>query len=136
MRFAVLLALAVAGCASRWGDVHAPKTVVADEAGGAVTVNHGARLQIPLVNDPAGVYEWRRVEPQILRIVAEGPADAEGQYFTPVRSGDEKLRLEYRPVSGQGAAQRAVSYDITVPEVGTFSGMWDAITRPFARSPK
>ena len=52
MRFAVLLTFALAGCASRWGDPHAPKTVVADEAGGAVTVNHGARLQIPLVNDP------------------------------------------------------------------------------------
>ena len=33
MRFAVLLALALAGCASRWGDVHAPKTVVAGEEG-------------------------------------------------------------------------------------------------------
>ena len=136
MRFAVLLTFALAGCASRWGDPHAPKTVVADEAGGAVTVNHGARLQIPLVNDPAGAYEWRRVEPEILRIVLEGPPDAEGQYFTPVRSGEEKLRLEYRPVSGEGGAQRAVSYDITVPEVGSFSGMWEAITRPFARSPK
>ena len=136
MRFAVLLALAVTGCASRWGDVHAPKTVLASEEGGAVTVHHGARLHIPLANDPAGAFEWRRVEPGILMVVAEGPSDAEGQYFTPVRSGEEKLRLEYRPVSGQGTAQRAVSYDITVPEVGSFSGMWEAITRPFARSQK
>jgi hypothetical protein len=136
MRFAVLLAFALAGCASRWGDVHAPKTVVAGEEGGAVTVNHGTRLHIPLANDPAGAYGWRRVEPQILMVVAEGPSDAEGQYFTPVRSGEEKLRLEYRPVSGQGAAQRAVSYDITVPEGGIFSSMWEAITRPFSRSQK
>ena len=135
-RFAALLVFALAGCMARSWDPHAPKTVVGSQEGGAVTVQHGARLRIPLANDPAGAYEWRRVEPQILMVVAESPPDAEGQYFTPVRSGDEKLRLEYRPVSGQGAAQRAVSYDITVPEVGTFSGMWDAITRPFARSPK
>ena len=133
MRFAVLLALALAGCASRWGDVHAPKTVLASEEGGAVTVHHGARLHIPLANDPAGAYEWRRVEPQILMVVAESPADAEGQYFTPVRSGEEKLRLEYRPVSGGGAAQRVVSYDVTVPERGFFGSIWASIVRSFSR---
>src|SRR5207244_4598119 len=101
VRFAALLTFARAGCASFW-DVHAPKTVLASEEGGAVTVHHGARLHIPLANDPAGAYEWRRVEPQILMVVAESPSDAEGQYFTPVRSGEEKLRLEYRPVSGEG----------------------------------
>ena len=136
MRFAVLLTFALAGCASRWGDPHAPKTVVADEAGGAVTVNHGARLQIPLVNDPAGAYEWRRVEPEILRIVLEGPPDAEGQHFTPVRSGEEKLRLEYRPVGGEGTAQRVVSYDVTVPEGGLFSRMWGAFKEVFSRPKK
>jgi len=136
MRFAVLLALAVAGCASRWGDVHAPKTVLASEEGGAVTVHHGARLHIPLANDPAGAYEWRRVEPQILMVVAESPPDAEGQYFTPVRSGEEKLRLEYRPVGGEGKAQRVVSYDVTVPEGGIFSRMWDAFKEVFSRPKK
>jgi hypothetical protein len=133
MRFALLLAFALAGCASRWGDVHAPKTVMAGEEGGAVTVKHGARLHIPLANDPAGAYEWRRLEPQILRVVAEGPSDADGQYFTPVRSGEERLQLEYRPVSGQGTAQRTVSYDITVPEGGIFSRMWDAFKEVFSR---
>jgi predicted secreted protein len=130
---AALLVLALAGCVARSWDPHAPKTVTASQEGGALTVNHGARLRIPLANDPAGEYEWRRVEPQILKVVAEGPPDAEGQSFTPVRSGEEKLTLEYRPVSGQGAAQRAVSYDITVPERGIFGRMWDAIVQPFWR---
>ena len=127
MRFAVLLALALAGCASFW-DVHAPKTVVAGEEGGAVTVNHGDRLRLPLASDAAGAYEWRRVEPKILMVVAEGPPEADGMNFTPVRSGEEQLRLEYRPVSGAGTAQRTVSYDITVPQdTGIFSNFWSRL---------
>ena len=135
-RLAALLVFALAGCMARSWDPHAPKTVVGSQEGGAVTVQHGARLRIPLANDPAGAYEWRRVEPQILKVVAEGPADAEGQTFTPVRSGEEKLRLEYRPVSGEGAAQRTVSYDVTVPQGGIFSRMWDAFKEVFSRSKK
>ena len=38
-----------------------------------------------------------------------------GMWFTPVRSGSENLRFEYRPLSSESAAaQKAVSYDITV----------------------
>ena len=144
MRLPALLSAALfmlGGCAAvndftHIRDPHAPKTVWADEEGGAVTVKHGDRLRVPLANDPKGAYEWRRVEPQIVMVVLEGPPDKWGFSFTPVRSGEEKLRLEYRPVSGQGTAQRAVSYDVTVPEGGLFSSMWEAITRPFARSPK
>ena len=115
-------------------DPHAPKTVWADEEGGAVTVKHGDRLRVPLATDPASGYEWRRVEPPILTVAAEGPGDAEGMNFTPVRSGEEKLRLEYRPVSGTGPAQRVVSYDVTVPDRGFFGSVWAFITRPFQRS--
>ena len=114
-------------------DPHAPKTVWADEEGGAVTVKHGDRLRVPLATDPASGYEWRRVEPPILTVAAEGPGDAEGMNFTPVRSGEEKLRLEYRPVSGDGAAQRVVSYDVTVPERGFFGSAWASIVRSFSR---
>ncbi len=124
MRLPALLSaclLVLGGCAgvnnfTGVRDPHAPKTVWADEEGGAVTVKHGDRLRVPLATDPASGYEWRRVEPPILRVVAEGPGDPQGINFTPVRSGEEKLRLEYRPVSGDGAAQRVVDYDITVPE--------------------
>jgi hypothetical protein len=137
MRFAVLLAaFALGGCMSTRFDPHAPKTVWADERGGAVTVKHGDRLRIPLANDPEGAYEWRRVEPKIVMVMPEGPPDTRGFRFTPVRSGEEKLRMEYRPVEGEGAAQRAVSYDVTVPERGFFGRMWEAIKRPFTRSKK
>ena len=38
-----------------------------------------------------------------------------------MRSGEEQLRLEYRPVSGEGAPQRIVSYNVTVPETGVLA---------------
>ncbi|HYR36578.1 MAG TPA: hypothetical protein VEQ87_19980 [Burkholderiales bacterium] len=128
-RLALILTLALGGCFAKSWDPHAPKTVVASEEGGAVTVNHGARLRIPLGSeDPK--YEWRRVEPQIMRVVAEGPPDERGQTFTPVRSGEEKLKLEYRPLGGAGEAKRVVTYDITVPEYG----VWGKVKDWFRRS--
>jgi hypothetical protein len=128
-RLALILTLALGGCFAKSWDPHAPKTVVASEEGGAVTVNHGARLRIPLGSeDPK--YEWRRVEPQIMRVVAEGPLDEKGQTFTPVRSGEEKLRFEYRPVSEVGEPKRAVVYDVTVPEYG----VWGKVKNWFRRS--
>jgi hypothetical protein len=136
MRFAVLLAFALGGCMAMRFDPHAPKTVLADARGGAITVKHGERLRIPLANDPEGAYEWRRVEPRIVMVMPEGPPDKQGFVFTPVRSGEEQLRMEYRPVKGEGDAQRAVSYDVTVPEKGIFGRMWDAIKRSFSRSKK
>ena len=113
MRLAVAaLALAIGGC-STTSDPHAPKTVVAAEAGGKVSIQHGQRLRIPLtVADDA--FEWRRVEPTIVAVMAQGRPDEQGFLFTPVRSGNEKLVFEYRPVEGEGAAQKAVSYDVTV----------------------
>jgi hypothetical protein len=94
-------------------DPHAPKTVVAAEDGGRVSIKHGQRLRIPLtVADSA--FEWRPVEPQIVAVIAQGRPDEQGFMFTPVRSGNEKLTFEYRPVEGEGAAQKAVSYDVTV----------------------
>jgi predicted secreted protein len=116
MRAAIVLVLA-AGCSTVW-DPHAPKTVMAREEGGAVTVKHGQRLHLPLAAEPGGQYEWRMAEPPVRSILAEGPADDSGLNFTPVRSGEEQLRLEYRPVGGEGAPQRIVSYDVTVPETG------------------
>lgn len=108
-----LLIILAAGCAGL-RDIHAPKTVTAGADGGAVTVRHGERLRIPLAADPKGAFEWRRVEPPIMRVVLEGPPDEHGLNFTPVRDGDEQLRLEYVPLTGERTAQRTVSYDITV----------------------
>ena len=108
-----VLAIAVAGC-STTRDPHRPKLVIASANGGAVTVKHGQGLWIPLAADPA-THEWRRVEPPFVAVAAIGAPYPHGIYFTPVRSGTEKLRFEYRPLNGEGAAEKAVSYDITVP---------------------
>lgn len=110
---ASLLVLLAGGCARLW-DIHAPKTVTAGADGGEVTVRHGERLRIPLAADPQGAFEWRRVEPPIMRVVLEGPPDGQGINFTPVRDGDEQLRFEYVPVAGERTPQRTVSYAITV----------------------
>ncbi len=117
MRPAIVAVLLAAGCSTVW-DPHAPKTVTASGDGGHVTVKHGQRLYLPLATEPGGKYEWRLAEPPVRAVLAEGPADDQGFNFTPVRSGEEQLRLEYRPVSGEGAPQRIVSYDVTVPETG------------------
>ena len=111
--FPLIVVLVLSGC-STTRDPHAPKTVVADANGGSVTVAHGQHLRIPLAGDGKGGFEWRRVEPRIMAVMQEGPADPQGLNFTPVRTGNERLRFEYRPMSGEGAAQRTVSYDITV----------------------
>jgi hypothetical protein len=117
MRATVALLLLAAGCSTTW-DPHKPKTVTASDEGGPVTVKHGQRLRLPLATEPGGQYEWRLAEPPVRSVLAEGPGDQKGLNFTPVRSGEEQLRLEYRPVSGEGAPQRIVSYDVTVPETG------------------
>ena len=117
MKRATVVLLLLAGCSTVW-DPHKPKTVSAGDEGGPVTVKHGQRLHLPLAADPGGQYEWRLAEPPVRAVLAEGPADEKGLNFTPVRSGEEQLRLEYRPVSGEGAPQRIVSYDVTVPETG------------------
>src|SRR5262249_24778157 len=114
---AVLVTLLAAGCSTVY-DPHKPTTVMASEEGGAVTVKHGQRLHLPLTAEPGGQYESRIAEPQGRAVLAEGPADETGLNFTPVRSGEEQLRLEYRAVGGASAPQRIVSYDVTVPETG------------------
>ena len=114
-RLALLSAflLAAAGC-STTRDPHAPKTVVAGAEGGNVSLKHGQRLRIPLAGDAKGGYEWRRVEPRIMSVIEEGPPDAAGFNFTPVRTGSESLRFEYRPMASDGAAQKTISYEVTV----------------------
>jgi len=109
----VLLLAAVAGC-STTRDPHAPKTITARDSGGAITLNHGQRLFIFLPSDPASGLEWRRVEPMVMTVVPVGAPLPQGVWFTPVRSGSEKLRFDYRPLSGEAPAQKSVSYDVTV----------------------
>jgi hypothetical protein len=112
---ALFLAAAVALCGcSTTLDPHAPKTVVARADGGSVALKHGQRLRIPLAAPEDNAFEWHRVEPPIMALVVQGSPDAQGFMFSPVRTGKENLRFEYRPVSGDGTADKTVSYDVTV----------------------
>ena len=116
----ILAVLLLPACAwlndsTRIKDPHAPKTVIAGEQGGQVRLDHGERLRIRLPADAASGYEWRRVEPQILMVMVEGPPNGDLWSFTPVRTGNETLRFEYRRARDEStAAQRAVTYEITV----------------------
>ena len=109
-----LLVVLLAGCSTTW-DAHAPKTVSAGPQGGDVTVEHGQRLRLQLPADA----DWRRVEPQIQAVIPAAPREGDVWMFTPVRSGEETLRLE----SPQGGA---VTYRIKVPDSPTslFSLVW------------
>ena len=128
MRVALLVAvLAITGCATRW-DPHAPKTVTARGDGGAVSVHHGDRLHLPLASRDG--YEWRLVEPPVRMVLAEGPPAEGGLNLTPVRTGAEQLRLEYRPIAVEGPAQRSVTYDVTVLDP---SGVWARMRSLFTR---
>jgi len=100
-RLAALLSFALlGGCATGSLDPHRPKTIEAGADGGKVSVAHGQRLHIPLGD------EWRRAEPPIMAVVAQGAPQPDGIVFTPVRTGQETLKFE--------SAQKTVSYDIEV----------------------
>jgi len=111
MRLLVASLLLLAGCSTSW-DPHKPRTIDAEPAGGAVSLKHGQRLHVPLSSETG--YEWKIVEPRLMAVVAEGPPAAEGLYFTPVRSGEEKLRIERRRERAEGAPEQVLNYDITV----------------------
>jgi hypothetical protein len=111
--FLATVALALGAC-STTRDPHAPKTVVAAAEGGSVTMKHGQRLRIPLATPEDPAFEWHRVEPPLVSVIPVQVPNAHGFEFTPVRSGNEKLVFEYRPVSGEAPADKTVSYDITV----------------------
>ena len=110
---AILPLLLLAGCSTTW-DPHAPRTIVAPESGGEVTVKHGQRLQVKLPAAGEGM-EWRTREPMTMVVLAEAAPQRDGRHMTPIRSGKETLRFEEVPERGDGSAQRAVSYEITVP---------------------
>jgi hypothetical protein len=120
----LLLGVFLSGCATSW-DPHAPRTVVAGEAGGPVTVRHGQRLRIDLPK--VGAYAWTRDEPEIPVVVPQGPPQADAWMFTPVRSGSETLRF--------AMAERTVEYAVTVPDEGTSLTAWiRSLFRPASRA--
>lgn len=122
-KFSFLL-LFLAACSTTF-DPHAPRTVVAREQGGRVTVAHGQRLRIELPR--VGEYAWTREEPQAPVVVPQGPPEGDAWMFTPVRSGAETLRF--------AMADRTVTYEVTVPETGTTVSAWlRSLIRPGSRA--
>jgi hypothetical protein len=122
-RFAFFLLL-LGGCSTTF-DPHAPRTVLAGEAGGRVTVAHGQRLRIDLPG--VGDYAWTREEPNIPVVIAQGPPVQNTWMFTPVRSGEETLRFTM--------PQRTVTYDVTVPGAeSTLSGWLRSLLHPGSRA--
>jgi predicted secreted protein len=113
MRLLPLALLALAGCATGNLDPHRPRTIEAQAEGGSVSVKHGQRVHVPISAAESG-YLWRMREPMVMAIVVEGPLAPEGLYFTAVRSGDEKLRLEYAKAGDDTPAERTVTYDVSV----------------------
>ena len=111
MRTFLPLVFLLAGCSTTF-DPHAPSTIVVEKAG-EVRIGHGDRLQIRLPIAVSGS-EWRRREPAIVAVLAEGLIDKNGVRMTPIRSGKETLRFEELPVQGEGTAARSLSYEITV----------------------
>ena len=109
----LLLPLMLSACSTVW-DPHAPGTTEAPETGGEVKVSHGNRLLVRLPA-PAQGLEWRQREPMTMVVMAEGLPREEGLRMTPIRSGKSTLRFEELPASGEGTAQRVLSYEVTVP---------------------
>jgi hypothetical protein len=105
-------------------DPHAPRTIVAREDGGPVTVTHGQRLRIELPR--LGEHAWTRDEPEHPVVIPQGPPETDAWMFTPVRSGEERLRF--------AMADRTVTYDVTVPDEGTSVMAW--VRSLFSRSPR
>lgn len=114
--------LALAGCSS-FAIIGLPSPVeVSDEDSGAeLKVVHAQQLVIRLPYKPEGGYEWVLREPPIGAVKPEGAPELskesglETWTFTPVRDGQQSLRLEYRKPNDYDAAPAGtVSFNITV----------------------
>lgn len=111
MRLLSLACLAfLAACANE------PRTVIAPDGGGKVSVIHGDRLLIRLP-EPAGM-EWVKREPLARAVVEEWPPEPTVRRFTPVTTGTQELRFEERKPGSDGPAARVVTYEVTVPDAG------------------
>jgi predicted secreted protein len=118
--FACLLALS--GCSS-FAIIGLPSPIeVSDEDSGAeLTVVHAQQLIVRLPYKPESGYEWMLREPPIGAVKPEGAAQQSKESgleiwtFTPVRDGQQSLRLEYRKPNDYDAAPAGtVSFNVTV----------------------
>jgi len=114
--------LALAGCSS-FAIIGLPSPIeVSDEDSGAdLTVVHAQQLIVRLPYKPDGGYEWLLREPPVGAVKPEGAplqSKEDGQEvwtFTPVRDGQQALRLEYRKPNDYDAAPAGtVSFNVTV----------------------
>jgi predicted secreted protein len=125
LRTVVLLSpvLAVSGCGwlGTLSGAYPPAVVTAAESGREIGLSHGQQLfvRLPFKAEPG--FEWTLREPTVAAVKPEGApaqnkeAGTEVWTFTPVRDGQQTLRLEYRRAEDYLVAPaEAVSYNLTV----------------------
>ena len=125
LRTAVLLSPALALSACGWlgnlSGAYPPETVTVADSGKEIGLSHGQQLfvRLPFKAEPG--FEWTLREPPVAAVKPEGApaqnkeAGTEVWIFTPVRDGQQTLRLEYRRTQDYlTAPAEAVSYNLTV----------------------
>jgi len=125
LRTAILIspALAVSGCSwlGNLSSAYPPEVVTQADSGKQIGLSHGQQLfvRLPFKAEPG--FEWTLREPPVAAVKPEGApaqdekAGTEVWTFTPVRDGQQTLRLEYRrPADYLTAPLEAVSYNLTV----------------------
>jgi len=125
LRIAALLCPAFTLPACGWlgnlSGAYPPETVTIADSGKEIGLSHGQRLfvRLPFKAEPG--FEWTLREPPVAAVKPEGApaqdkeAGTEVWTFTPVRDGQQTLRLEYRrPQDYLTAPLEAVSYNLTI----------------------
>lgn len=120
---AVLLCGLLSGCGWLYNvfGAYPPKIVSTENSGDEFSLSHGQQLYVRLPYKGEDGFEWVLREPSVTAIKPEGaPAQSkedglEVWTFTPVRDGQQTVRLEYRRINDYLTAPvEAVSYNITV----------------------
>jgi predicted secreted protein len=119
---ACVSAFVLSGCSS-FAIIGLPSPVrVSDADSGAdLKVVHAQQLVVRLPYKPEGGYEWMLREPPIGAVKPEGAPQQSKEEglevwtFTPVRDGQQTLRLEYRrPNDYDAPPAGTVSYNVRV----------------------
>jgi len=125
LRLAVLLSPAFALSACGWlgnlSGAYPPEVVTTADSGKQIGLSHGQQLFVRLPFKAEPDFEWTLREPPVAAVKPEGApaqdkqAGTEVWTFTPVRDGQQTLRLEYRRAGDYlTAPAEAVSYNLTV----------------------
>jgi predicted secreted protein len=107
-----------------WGymfGAYSPRIVSTEDSGEEVSLSHGQQLFVRLPYKGEAGYEWTLREPITAAVKPEGApqqdkdAGTEVWTFTPVRDGQQTLRLEYRRADDYFTVPaESVSYNVTV----------------------